>query len=76
MITYQDIIIAVRKLPAEERLTLMGELTQMLTDEQRPRQANQSSLDRVRGMLKPAGLIPSERELHDAYTDYLAEKYD
>ena len=76
MITYKDIIVAVRQLPAEERLTLMGELAQMLAAERRSRQDDQSSLGRVRGMLKPDGPLPSERELRDAYTDYLAEKYN
>ncbi len=76
MITYKEIIVAVRQLHAEEQLTLMGELAHMLTAERRSRQANRSSLERVRGMLKPEGPVPSEYELHDAYTDYLTEKYN
>lgn len=76
MISYQDIIVAVRQLPNEKRLTLMEELVHLLAAEWQPPRSAGSSLDRVRGMLKPlAEPSPSEDELRDAYTDYLIEKY-
>lgn len=74
-ITYQDIVVAVRQLPNEKRLTLMEELVHLMAAEGRPPRTGESSLARVRGMLKPDGPLPSERELRDKYTDYLIEKY-
>ena len=75
MITYQDIIIAVKQLPVEKRLTLMEELAHSLAGEWQTPRTGESSLHRVRGMLKPVGPIPSDRELRDSHTDYLIEKY-
>jgi hypothetical protein len=76
MISYQDIVVAVRQLPNEKRLTLMEELVHLLAAEWQPPRAGESSLNRVRGMLKPpTGVSPSDHELRDAYTDYLVEKY-
>ncbi|MBP9500704.1 MAG: hypothetical protein KBF17_00940 [Candidatus Promineofilum sp.] len=76
MITYQDIIVAVRQLPNEKRLTLMEELVHLMAAEWQPPQTGESSLARVRGMLKPDGPLPSEHELREGYTDYLIEKYN
>ena len=76
MISYQDIIVAVRQLPNEKRLTLMEELVHLLAAEWQPPRAAGSSLPRVRGMLKPpAGPAPSDEKLRDDYTDYLVENY-
>lgn len=76
MITYQDILVAVRQLPNEKRLTLMEELVHLLAAEWQPSRTGESSLTRVRGMLKPpTELTPTEHELRDDYTDYLIEKY-
>lgn len=76
MVTYQDIVVAVRQLPNEKRLTLMEELVHLLAAEWQPPRTGELSLTRVRGMLKPAeGIAPSDHELRDAYTDYLIEKY-
>lgn len=76
MITYQEIIVAVRQLPNEKRLTLMEELVHLLAAEWQPVRTGESSLARVRGMLKPAGSVPSAHQLRESYTDYLIEKYD
>ncbi len=76
MISYQDIVVAVRQLPNEKRLTLMEELVHLLAAEWQPPRTGESSLARVRGMLKPRqGGASSDHELRDAYTDYLIEKY-
>lgn len=75
MITYQDIVIAVRQLPNEKRLTLMEELVHLLAAEWQPLRTGESSLHRVRGMLKPTGPLPTDLELRESHTDYLIEKY-
>lgn len=54
---------------------IMEKLAHLLAAEWQPPRTGESSLGRVRGMLKPEGPVPSERELRDTYTDYLIEKY-
>lgn len=76
MISYQDVLVAVRQMPNEKRLSLMEELLHLMAAEWQPARNGESSLARVRGMLKPAGPTPSEHQLRDAYTDYLIEKYE
>jgi hypothetical protein len=36
---------------------------------------SETSLERVRGMLKPDGPMPTDADLTDDYTDYLTRKY-
>ncbi len=74
MLSYQDIVIAVRQLPTEKRLSLMEELVHLLSAEWQPPRTGESSISRVRGMLKPP-VGPTPSELRDDYTDYLIEKY-
>ena len=75
MITYQDIVVAVRQLPNEKRLTLMEELVHLLAEEWQPPRTGESSLHRVRGMIKPVGVIPTDHELRESHTDHLIDKY-
>jgi len=74
MITYQDVLVALRQMPNEKRLSLMEELLHLMAAEWQPARNGESSLARVRGMLKPAGSPPTDRQLRDAYTEYLIEK--
>lgn len=71
MITYQDIVVAVRQLPNEKRLTLMEELVHLLSTEWQLPRSGESSLLRVRGMLNTSGPVPTDHELRDLHTDYL-----
>lgn len=76
MITYQDVLVAIRQMPKEKRLSLMEELIHLLAAEMQPAPKRASSLLRVRGMLKPAVPAPSDHQFRDAYTDYIIEKYE
>jgi hypothetical protein len=77
MITYEDILVAIRQMSNEERQTLMKALVHSLAAEWQPKQVGASSLERVRGMLKSEDeKTLSERELRDDHTAYLIEKYD
>ena len=73
--TVQEMISEIKRLSLEERLELLKLLTHSLRDERQKRPREESSVNRVRGMLKPDGPIPSDSELNDEYTDYLVEKY-
>lgn len=73
--TYQELVASVKKLPPEERLSLMEVLAQSLKVDMALQGERPSSLSRVRGMLKGEGPPPSDDELKNDYTEYLIEKY-
>ena len=73
--TYQELLTEIGQLPLDERLALLEALTHSLRTELRPTPRGGSSVDRVRGLLKPAGPLPTDVELKDDYTRYLVEKY-
>ena len=73
--TYQDLLTEINRLPLDERLALLEALTHSLRSEMRPPVRAGSSVRRVRGLLKPAGPMPTDVELKDDYARYLIEKY-
>ncbi len=73
--TYQELVAEITRLPQEQRLGLLEVLTQSLQEELAPPPSQGRSVDRVRGMLKPDGPLPTDEELSDAYTRHLIEKY-
>lgn len=73
---YQELVTSIKKLPPEQRLSLMEVLAQSLRADLSAQVARSSSLVRVRGMLKGEGKLFTEQELADEYTDYLIEKYE
>ena len=73
--TYQELVQTIQTLPLAERLSLLEVLAQSLQADIQTENVRTSSLARVRGMLKPDGPAPSDRELKEAYTDHLIEKY-
>jgi len=73
--TVQEIITEIRSLPVEDRLKLLESLAHSLREEWRPKSQAGSSVNRVRGLLKPDGPLPSDAELKEIYPDHLMEKY-
>ena len=73
--TVQELMVEIRRLSFEERLELLESLTRTLREERRTNSQAGSSVNRVRGLLKPDGPLPTDAELADGYTDYLIEKY-
>ncbi len=73
--TYQELAEQVRQLPLRERLDLLHVLTLSLKDELNPPSQNASTLARIRGIAKPNGKVPTDSEIREDYTDYLARKY-
>ena len=73
--TYKDLVSEIKQLPLNERLLLLEALTRSVRNELAPPTRRGSSVNRVRGMIKPTGPLPSDNELKDAYTRYLIEKY-
>jgi hypothetical protein len=73
--TYQKLLTEIGQLPLDERLALLEALTHSLRTELRPAPRGGASADQVRGLLKPAGPLPTDDELKDDYIRYLIEKY-
>ncbi len=75
--TYREMALGIGQLPLNERLMLLEELTRSLRIDltTAPKPVIRRAPKLVRGMLKPKGLAPSDRELHEGYEDYLIEKY-
>ena len=73
--TYQELLTEIGQLPLDERLALLEALTHSLRAELRPTTRGGSSVVRVRGLLKPAGPLPTDVDFKADYTRYLIEKY-
>ncbi len=73
--TYQELLTEISQLPLDERLALLEALTHSLRAELRPPARAGSSVQRVRGLLKPAGPAPTDAEIQEDYTRHLIEKY-
>jgi hypothetical protein len=73
--TYHELVVSIKKLPPEQRLSLMEVLAQSLKVDMSLQGERASSLERVRGMLKGEEVSPSKDDLENDYTDYLIKKY-
>lgn len=74
-VLYQDLVKTIQTLPLSERLSLLEVLTQSLKADMSTNRGRNSSLARVRGILKTDGPLLSDEDIEDSYTDYLIEKY-
>lgn len=74
---YQDLVTEIEKLPLEKQLSLMEILARRISYRVVKPTAPANSLERVRGLLKPAPgeAVPTDAELANDYTDYLIRKY-
>ena len=75
MVTFQELLTEINTLPLEERLILLEALSRSLRAELSAAAPAVAPVNRVRGLLKPAGPAPDEAEMQQAYTRYLIEKY-
>ena len=76
---YLEIISEAKRLPLDEQLRLVEELLRaMRQTAAKPVQADRERpipFAQLRGVLKPAGPLPSDADLEDAYTEHLLDKY-
>ncbi len=73
--TVKDLVYEIRQLPLNERLELLEAVTHSVREEIEFTRPAGPSLDRVLGMLRPDGPLPTDQELKDDYINYLVEKY-
>ncbi len=74
---YQEIVTEIENLSLDEQLSLMETLARFISRRTFKRKVPETSLERVRGMLKPVPgePIPTDTDLADDYIDYLMRKY-
>jgi hypothetical protein len=76
---YRQVVSEAKRLPFGEQLLLVEELLramrQTTTRPARPKRKGIIPFAQLRGALKPAGPLPTDSELEDAYTKHLMEKY-
>jgi hypothetical protein len=79
--TVKEIVTQAAQLSARERWFVVTELLHSLQVETATKAANEPAADdefsaaRLRGILKPDGPIPTDREIKEDYVSYLIEKY-
>ncbi len=73
--TREEIVKEARQLPLAEREAVVEEITRSIREEIQPQQKRVSIVDRLYGIAKPDGPIPSDEELKEDYIRYLTEKY-
>jgi len=74
---YQDIVTEIEKLPLDKQLLLLETLARVIGRRTRQPGPPKTSLEQVRGLLKPAPgqPTPTDADLADDYADYLLKKY-
>jgi hypothetical protein len=74
---YQEIVTEIEKLPLDKQLSLLETLARVISRRTSKLDPPKTSLEQVRGLLKPAPgePIPTDADLADDYTDYLLKKY-
>ena len=70
--TYEQVVVEVMRLPVEERLRLLEVIAVSLQAEQTAVLPRGVPASRVEGILKPDGPMPTDDELQDDYTRFLA----
>ena len=73
--THEELIKEIKQLPVEERMAVIDEISQSVQEETQPRKARVSIVDKLYGIAKPDGPMPSDEELKEDYIRYLTEKY-
>ena len=73
--TYREIVAEIERLPQAEQQALLIWLVRHARIETPRSHRSAPPAKLVRGMLKPEGPMPTDRELHDDYVEYLIRKY-
>jgi len=73
--THEELIKEIKQLPVEERIAVIDEISQSVQEETESRGARVSIVDKLYGIAKPDGPVPSDEELKEDYIRYLTEKY-
>jgi hypothetical protein len=76
MLTYNELLVEIKQLPLEKRLLLLETLSHSVREEIiKDTGLKGSPAEKVRGLAKPDGPMPSDEELKEDYVNYLLEKH-
>lgn len=73
--TQEELIKEIKQLPADRQREILDVITHDLREQMQPPADRSSIVNRLRGIAKPDGPIPSDEELKEDHTRYLEEKY-
>lgn len=73
--TREEIVKEIRQLPVAEREAVVEEIRRLIREEVQPLEKRLSIVDRLYGIAKPDGPMPSDEEVKEDYIRYLTEKY-
>lgn len=73
--TYQEIIAEIPRLSMHERLLLLEVLSRSLRADVHLPTPSPGSAERLAGIIKIDGPMPTDEQIRESYTDYLEEKY-
>ncbi|MBI5649854.1 MAG: hypothetical protein HZC40_05310 [Chloroflexi bacterium] len=69
--TVQNLMLEIRNLSLEEQFQLLESITRALRETWRPSRRAGVAVNRVRGCLKPTGIMPTDTELVNLRDQYL-----
>jgi hypothetical protein len=69
------LVLEIRQLPLVTRLALVEIIAESVRQELLVESATADTPNWKKGMLRPEGQLPSDKELKEDYVDYLIEKY-
>jgi hypothetical protein len=73
--THEELIKEIKELPLNGRLMVLDAISQSVREEEQPSESRLSVVDKLWGIGKPEGPLPSDEELKEDYIRYLTEKY-
>jgi hypothetical protein len=73
--TREEIVKEILQLPVAEREAMVEDIRRSIREDILPPETRASIVDRLYGIAKPDGPMPSEEELKEDYIRYLTEKY-
>ena len=73
--THEELIKEIKELPLNGRLMVLDAISRSVQEEAQPPKSRVSVVDKLWGIAKPDGPLPSDEELKEDYIRYLTEKY-
>ncbi len=73
--TREEMVKEIVQLPVAEREAMVEDIRRSIREDLQPVETRVSIVNQLYGIAKPDGPMPSDEELKEDYTRYLAEKY-
>ncbi|MDQ2974325.1 MAG: hypothetical protein M3R69_02795 [Acidobacteriota bacterium] len=73
--THEELIKEIKLLSLEQQVELLEAISRSVREKLKPPEDRRAIVNRLRGIAKPDGPMPSDEELKEDYVRYLEEKY-